>query len=211
MVDASSGTTLRQQLSDTSAEAVRISGQLLCIIARKTINAGGKRTGKLDHSQPPWNTPAAHVYLELHALARCLEDEFRRIASFPVRKRGGSDANTRLALQAMCKLAESVQDGSVLDALRSLEKWSTRARVTLGELERPSRLPRLPGAGEPRCPWCKRMTLRSWALAGQVRCINPECKDDAERRPSATMEWSIYCEDWVLAWHDGTVGLEVFT
>jgi hypothetical protein len=199
---------LRQQFSNAVQEAVHISGRLLDVIMHKNTGKDGKRSGKLDHSQPPWNGAVAHAYLDLHALARDMERIFRTAAHLPARPRGGTDANTRIALDACTRIAERVDDERVADATRSLDTWCNRAKMILGELERPTRLPRSPGAQEPRCPWCKKLTLRSWTQAGVVRCINPDCKDDAGRRPYAKMEWSSFSNDWMLAWQDGSVGLE---
>jgi hypothetical protein len=198
---------LRQQLKEAAEEAVCISKRLLSVITEKNSSAE-KRTGKLDHSQPPWNGAIAHAYLDLHAYARELEALYRLAAGFPARPRGGSDPNTENALKAVLRLAEKVDDKRVADATRMLCTWCNRARMVLGELEPPRRLPRAPGKSEPRCPYCKKMTLRSQLMAGIVRCINPDCRDNDGKRPLAKMEWSEFSNDWVLAWQDGTAGVE---
>jgi len=200
---------LRVEFRNLTEEVVHISGRLLAVITHKNPGAAAKRSGRLAHGQPPWNAAVAHAWLELHALARDTEKTFRMAAQLPVRQRGGSDANTRIALEACTRIAERVDDGRIVDALRALTKWCNCAKMVLGELERPTRLPRAPGSREPRCPWCHKLTLRSWTQAGMVRCIDPECTDVQGRRPYARMEWSEFAHDWVLAWHDGSIGLEI--
>lgn len=208
MAKHSSDVALRQQLKEAAEEAVCISARLLSVIVQKNSSGDNKRTGKLDHSQPPWNSAVAHAYLDLHAYARELEALFRLLADFPARARGGSDPNTKHALKSVLRLAEKISDDKVAEATRALNKWCNKGRMVLGELEPPRRLPRAPGHKEPRCPYCKKMTLRSQLMAGIVRCINPECRDAEGRRPLAKMEWSEFSADWVLAWQDGTVGVE---
>lgn len=172
-------------------------------------SGAGRRTGKLDHSQPPWAAPAALAMLDLHAWTRRQEAEWKRKAGLPARIRGGSAGNTKIALRSLCDLSNSMDDGSVLGSLRELSRWTRRARIVLGELELPRRLPRSAGNREPACPFCHMRTLRMWALRGIVRCISPECRDSEGRRPVARMEWSGFTGQLELIWQDGGAGLAV--
>lgn len=151
----------------------------------------------------------AFSVLGLHQLARELEMSFRQYAGQPARPRGGSDVNTRLALEAVCRLAEAVPDGAVSSAEHDLDRWHRNAKVVLGELELPQRLPRSPGQPEPSCPFCQRKTLRMLPLRGIVICIMPKasCADSEGRKPVARMEYSEFTRQFELVWQDNVVGL----
>lgn len=190
----------------SSAESLSI---LLSQVTGLREGTSGGRTGRLDHSQPPWAAPAALALLDLHAWVRRKEAEWKQEASLPVRRRGGSDANTLAALKSLSGLSTIVSDASVLSSLRELSRWERHARVVLGELELPRRLPRSYGAGEPACPFCHIRALRMHPLQGMVRCVNPECRDADGRRPVARMEWSGFTGQLELIWQDGGTGLTV--
>lgn len=181
----------------------------LAAVTHLGVSGREKRSGRLDHSQPPWSAPVALAQMELHAWVRMREAEWRALAKFPARKRGGSDENTRKALTELQRLAGIADDGSVLSSLRELSKWNRRVRMVLGELELPRRLPRHVGETEPACPFCRMRTLRMWALQGIVRCVNPACKNPEGRKPVARMEWSEFTGQIELVWNDGGVGLLV--
>jgi len=199
---------LRERLRQAIAESITANYRLEQVIAEPTRSPRDQgRHGRVDHSQPPWNAPVAHLVTEMHARARDLEQTFRRRMNLPERTRGGAQGNTVFALEALSGLSESVDDPIVADAVGWLERWSARALVVLGERDRPSRLPRQPGTPEPRCPYCERLTLRFWSSRGEVRCINPACATEDGRRPAALMEYSSLAQDWVLAWNDGIVGV----
>lgn len=198
--------SLRDQLRGAVTRAVQLSWELEALVAEKSSSPDGGFHGKLSHSQPPWNAAYAHLITDLHALARDMEAGFRMAAGQPVRGRGGSDANTIRALGALLNLAEAVGDSLVAKTASKLDRWSQRTREAMGEADRPRRLPRVKGSGEPKCPWCDRLTLRWWGLYGKVRCVNYTCRDDDGNRPVAAMEYSDIAGDWVLAWADGSVG-----
>lgn len=200
---------LREEFRLLTEKAELLHNQLSRVTGLREQAGGKGRTGKLDHSQPPWNAPAAQALLELHAWTRMREAEWRRSAGFAVRKRGGSDENTRRALSALCALSHSVDDGGVAGSLRELARWTRQARVVLGELELPRRLPRQEGQAEPSCPYCRKRTLRMQALRGIVRCVDPSCRDSDGRRPVARMEWSTFTVQLELIWSDGVTGLVV--
>jgi hypothetical protein len=160
-------------------------------------------------SSPSWNAQVAYLVFDLRTVARSLEAVLRGHVTGSHKARGGSDANTFLALDAVVDLAHAAGESPTRDALRELERWLYRARVALGQIEPMSQLPRAPGASEPRCPWCGNLTLRYQPHAGLVRCVNPECRDDDGRRPSGRVELGALSAEPILAWHDGSTGLDV--
>lgn len=200
--------TVRERLSAAVTGAVDLTHRLELIIATPTSQLVGRgRAGRIDHSQPPWNAPVAHLILELHALARYLESDLRSLAGMGWLARGGDDANTVFALRALLNLSEAVQEGHLFEPAHQLNGWCSRALVVLGERDLPQRLPRNVGQAEARCPYCGHHTLRFWSSRGEVRCVNPSCLDGDDRRPVARMDYSPVIQGWVLAWRDGTVGL----
>lgn len=204
---------VRERLRAAVVSAVDLNGRLEVIIATATSRpGGGGRAGRIDHSQPPWNAPVAHLVLELHVLARYLENDLRDLIGLRWIIRGGDDANTRFALEAIANLAEAVtQDGWLLKPAHDLDSWCSRSLVVLGDRDVPQRLPRNVGQAEARCPYCGHLTLRFWSSRGEVRCVNPGCRDGDDRRPVARMDYSPVVQGWVLAWRDGTVGLPLPT
>lgn len=198
---------IRTELKDSVSHAVTLDARVRSLIAEKPSRPSGNFHGKIDFSQPPWYAPIAHSHLELHALSRKLEREMRAELGFSRRTRGGSDVNTRKALEAVCRLAESCDDFMVRLSVRELEKWSRRASIALEEAEVPKRLPRSPGTPEPKCPFCGNHTLRSLSLEGEIYCIKPDCRDENRKKPRARLEFSAHVGDFVLVWQDGIAGV----
>jgi hypothetical protein len=120
--------------------------------------------------------------MDLHALAREVEARWREMAGFSAAVRGGSDSNTCSALEALERLCEA-RGVDVRGGVADLERWMLGARVILGDLERPRRVP-----GEVICPFCGG-GLRMLAGRGVVFCVNPGCRDASGGRPVAQMEW----------------------
>lgn len=156
---------------------------------------------------PSWNTQAAYLIFDLRQLTRSHENRLLALGAGTTRERGSSDRNTFLSLDALPKLAYAAGDDEVHETLTAFSSWLRRAREALGEVEPYSRLPRLPGAPEPRCPWCQRMTLRQQPHAGLVRCVNPACVDTDGRRPLARVEVGRLSLEPILVWGTGEVGL----
>jgi hypothetical protein len=205
-------TRLKESVNNTLALSKRLEG----LIADKPRYPSGRFHGKVDHSPPPWYAPAANSFMDLHALSRKLERDFRGELDFPRRARGGSDANTRKALEALCRLAEGADDFMVRLGTRELDKWSRRALIILTELraaedyeevEIPKRLPRQQGEAERPCPWCKNRTLRLFPFRGEVRCVNPGCHDEEGRKPYAHLKYSEHAKEMILLWQDNIPGL----
>jgi hypothetical protein len=199
---------LHAQLADCITQIIPVVRQLQMAMLRTSVPAGtGVRVHAGTGSRPPWNGAAALTVLELHALVRALEKELRDARGLSARLRGSSDANTEAALNAIPDLLTALPVPEGARVLRVLTRWLRGARTVLGDLELPRRLPRVKGAGEPRCPFCTFQTLRMWALEGIVRCLNPVCTDAEGRHPVARMEFSSFTGELELIWQDGGVGL----
>lgn len=198
---------IRSRLRESVDHALGLNTKLGGLIAVKPRQPSGVFHGKVDFSQPPWHSPVAAVYFDLHALSRKIERDLRYELGLPPRYRGCSDANTRGALEAAINLCEKADDFAVRVNTKEIESWSRRASIALGQTEVPKRLPRSPGNPEPKCPFCKLRTLRSKFSLGEVYCINPSCKDDAGNKPRAHMEYSRHVGDWVMVWQDNVVGI----
>lgn len=154
-----------------------------------------------------WNTPAAMLVLEIHAGVRELETSLRHRLTGIRRVRGSSTENTVRALEnlpALCA-GSDVKDCRIV--LQTLDAWSWKARLVLGDDEPFSRLPRMVGQSEPLCPYCHRTTLRYRPYSGRVRCISPDCRDINGRKPEGRLETGDYSGEASLAWNDGTTGV----
>jgi hypothetical protein len=172
--------------------------------------SGGRelvRPSSFARAWPSWNTQAAYLIFDLRQLTRDHENRLLAFGAGTVRGRGSSDRNTFLSLDALPKLAHAAGTDEVRETLTVLSRWLRRAREALGEVEPLGRLPRLPGAPEPRCPWCERMTLRQQPHAGLVRCVNPSCRDTDGNRPLARVEIGRLSLEPMLVWGTGEVGL----
>lgn len=156
-----------------------------------------------------WNSQAALLFLEIHSGIRELETDAKYSLSGRIRTRGGSDSNTVIAFEGLPGLLAAADGSLALTVARRLEGWAHRARLVLGEIEPFSRLPRLPGEGEPACPWCERQTLRYRPYSGAVRCVNPACQDSQGNQPEGRLDIGQYSGEPVLAWADGSTGVGV--
>lgn len=201
---------IRDRIAGTCQEALTLDERLAAAVpfreeTRGGSGEGGTGSGKIAHSPAPWNESAGICRMDLHALARKIEREWRAAAGATRLRRGGSDANTRAALLALPGLshAAGVGEESVARSLRDLARWVRQARVILGDLERPRRLPAPPGEAEKECPWCHCRTLRMWPMRGIVCCVNPHCMIDG-RRAVARLEYSAVA-GMTLVWQDGSV------
>jgi hypothetical protein len=144
-------------------------------------------------------------------MSRGIELRLRLMTGGSVSVRGGSDLNTALALQTLPSLAAGVQGDLDLEGAWQcwaiLDRWCNRAQLVLGEVEPLTRVPRLPGQKEARCPWCHCQTLRYQRQAGLVRCVNPACLDGTGQRPLAQVELGRLSGEPLLVWRDGAVGV----
>jgi len=196
---------LRREFAAVVGEAHGLNELLERIIAIKSWmpSGGGEFHGKVSHSPPPWNSNAANAIFDLHAWSRQTECYMRVQLDLPIRYRGGSSSNTKAALDSLVNLSEAASDRTVKDNRMWLNGWCKKSEIILGKEEAAKRLPREHGQPEPTCPWCKQTTLRSYAVKGEVFCIDPTCKDEEDKRPHATLEY--FRGDLVLRWQDGVM------
>jgi hypothetical protein len=197
----------RERLSIAVDAARQSYWRLEALITTSVADSGNVGSRQAPHSKPPWNTAAAVLILDFTREVRAAELRLRLALQLPIRLRGGSDKNTMIALGMLKPLAEAAGDGQAMNEASWLEKWDAGARRALGEASQLTRLPRQPGERERPCPFCVCFTLRYLPLHGVVKCVNPGCRDEEGRRPTAKIEWSEFTESLELIWHDGVSGL----
>jgi hypothetical protein len=203
---------VRANLAGTTRTSWRLSEHLESLITERVTPEPGPSGGKRKpSSKPPWNSAAADLVFDLRSLARHLEDDLRSRVTGGTVRRGWSDRNTELSLQAITDLSVVAVDSDVAVVLVKLTSWVERARPVVGETEPLRRVPRVHGYVEPRCPWCGYCTLRCKLAAGLVFCINPSCTDQSGRRPQGTVEVGTTVEDVTLRWQDSTCGVPQYT
>lgn len=171
-----------------------------------TDPATGGTARKVAGSPAPWHAEAAVVLLDVHEGARRLEASLRRDTAGRLgQRRGGSDTNTRRALQSVVRLAEALDTDQQRHAARIVAHWVTSARQVkdIDLTDRWEPLPRLPGMLPPACDYCLTYSLRWNRRAGEVRCILTACRDEDGRRPVARMQIGRYSGQASLVWQDG--------
>ncbi len=200
--------SIHARLLEAVSEARGLNDQLETVIGEPIShqNTAVKR-GKIAAAPIPWYSQAAYLLLDLHAWSREREALMRMAAQLPARDRGGSSSNTGLALESNISVAWNTDHGRVEECCSWLEQWARKARIALGEVDRPRLLPQFPGQSQPKCPFCQHTTLRFWPLRGEVRCIDSSCTDPDGKRPRAVMEISSFTHNWELIWQDGGVGV----
>lgn len=183
-------------------------------------------------SAPPGNAQAFQVVMVTHAGVRELERELREQVSGSVIERGGSDANTVLALQAIAKLTAQASDEDRAYAMRMIHGWTVQAqrlpgideatrwaRIRLATrcAECRAKLPPPPAdcgqCGEPpplppACPYCGTYELRLAESQYVVACFYVDCpwRDEHGERAMARLDLSALPPHGpVLRWPDGVV------
>jgi len=195
------GTTTDHSTDDPTRPDGRLTdacnlAQRLHVVLEDLIQYQGSRQDTMGrmattvHASIPWNAQAAYLIFDLGQMVRELENNLHLMISKDTTSvtRGGSNKNTQLALRGLPDLALGVGNEVAHLVARQVENWCTAARTVIGEVEPLSRLPRLPGQGELRCPWCQRESLRMQTQAGLIRCVNPICLDEDGKRPVAHAE-----------------------
>jgi hypothetical protein len=209
-----------QQATTDQADAHRLTTAITDIIRHlPTVAAllpephGKPRLGTIGRHAPessePWQGEAAGVYWTIHFGARALEDDIREALGLnPLEPaRGGSDANTHAALNAVTAAAPTLTPDVLYAARRRAEQWATAidqlTDIDLADVWVP--VPRQPGALPPACPYCTLYTLKMTVRREIVRCFNPPCRDGDGRPPKARMERGRYTGDGMLVFTDQTV------
>jgi len=208
MADAS----LYQRLQQAVAELTGLLDELEEVLPYKPREgyrpAGASGSpGKPGARLTSWNTAVAWVILDVHAGARELEQDLKYRLTGNIRERGGSDANTKAALDSVVSLAAGGGEWELDHAVRSVERWCWRARLALGEIEPWVHVPRMPGQRAARCPFCTYATLRMKPLSGVLRCVNPACVDTDGQRPVGRVEFGAGFGEPMLVWASGDIGV----
>lgn len=109
-------------------------------------------TGALAHSPVPGNAGAFHASTGIHALARWWEAMllYHHGGTSVWGRRGGSDANTLKALEAVVRLAAGADDDVLEDLARDLRRAEADAGA-VPAIDEAERWRRLPGRA---CPFC---------------------------------------------------------
>lgn len=202
------GYVTADQVSKTIKDAI----SLLATLEELVTEPPSRGSADLRHathvgSSPSWHQQAAYLVLEIANKARMVESALRLAAGLPDHPRGSSAHNTIQALNALPGLSVAAPQDQVAAGCSVLYRWISRAAVVVGEVEPMRHLPRAPGGQEPRCPWCRFMTLRQQAYAGIVRCINPACRDQDGHRVIGRVEIGRFTAEPVVVWQDDTMGL----
>ena len=151
----------------------------------------------------PWNTVPAELTLEFAEEIRRFEVHLKeRITGGYPRRRGLSSANTRLAVDSVVNLCETCDDTTVLGVLSYLATWARRAERYFNPEGGLHRLPRTPGEGEARCPYCQRPTMRWSPNIGVAVCVNPACRNNDGQRPRWSAEFEILGDQLTFRWDE---------
>ena len=138
----------------------------------------------------PGNAAVFNVATDVHAMVRELEQDLRYAVSGTFIPRGGSDANTFRALDAICRLAEAVSAAEADQAAKLVSRHITiimqLPAIDLGERARILPAP---------CPRCDRAKLLFYERSGRIAC--PGC----QRRGFIFADVSDGC----VQWEDGTI------
>lgn len=194
----------RGRLTTACQRAWRLNEVLESLVPHRETSADDVASRTRVTPAPPWHARAALLIMDLHASAREHEKTFIFAVSGNAKVRGGSDLNTRYALDSLPMLAEAVVDHQVWRVVFQMEQWINRAEETLGLVEPLRHLPTPPGESEPRCPWCGYLTLRWQLRLARVRCVNPGCAVDAyhARRPAGYLEMDFNTGVTQIVWDD---------
>jgi hypothetical protein len=185
--------SVRARLDEGVLHAWKVYCALEAIIPYPETKHGERISkGKLVASSPAWHGQAAHLVLELHEHVRRLEAQMAQKLSGKIRLvRGASPENTRYSLEALPKLAQGFSENETLDIVIHLERWTRRGESVLGPEKAIHHLPRNPGEGEARCPYCTFQTMRWSPPKGVAFCINPTCVTDDGVAPRWSIEYEV--------------------
>jgi hypothetical protein len=152
-------------------------------------------------SRPPWNPSAANAALDAHEGIRRLEASLRlAVTGSTGPRRGGSDAATLAALDAVGALGEAVTTTAAAAAARILCRWSLAIQQlpAIDEAERPRRV-------SWECPYCRLPMMRLFPRAGLVVCLRGgfACADADGNPPKGHARQGRFGPQ--IEWEDGLV------
>lgn len=152
-------------------------------------------------SAPPWNSAAANALFDVHAAVRELEQDLRYQVTGSLQTRGGSDANTDAALDAICSLGEAASGDGAGQAAKVLARLADAILMlpAVDLEERPQRV-------RASCPYCARSMLRVLPRSGEVTCLGfGSCADSDGRHPRGMVGRSRLDGAPLIEWADGLV------
>jgi hypothetical protein len=121
----------------------------------------------------------------------------------PGPRRGGSDASTAAAIEAIENLGGAVTADAMAAAARILDRWSLQIQElpAVDEAEPPRRI------GGVACPYCQYPMLWVRPREGEVTCLRyGACSGDLDgRHPVGRMDVSRLNGNPVIRWNDGLV------
>src|SRR5574337_1868531 len=122
---------LRQKIALTANEAWKLNEALEVAIVHPPRVERTATSSRAVEAPIPWNDWAANLITELHASARRRELTLLELVTVNLaeRVRGGSNGNTRRALQHLTRLVELATDDEALEVLRWLDHRSEERRV----------------------------------------------------------------------------------
>lgn len=198
--------SIHARLRDTAETAWRLYCALEVTVPHRRSNgydAGKGAHQRLSVAPIPWNSVAAELTLEFHHEVRRLESHLKeRITGGYPKRRGSSSANTRFAINSVVNLCTTSDDSTVLGVLTYLTTWTRRADTTFRPEHGLHRLPRQPGEGEARCPYCRYTTMRWTPALGIAVCVNPACRNEAGHRPRWTAELTCLGDQLTFRWDE---------
>jgi hypothetical protein len=147
------------------------------LIAHLDATGPGFISGAAVASQPPWNAAVANALMDAHAGLRRLEAQVRRRVTGSVLARGGSDASTRSAIEALVNFAPTLARHHAAEVARQMDRWSVSVMSLPAVDHLPYWMPiRLSdGSATPPCPYCGTPSLRRHEAYGVVACLKPSC------------------------------------
>lgn len=196
--------SLHARLREQADHAWRLYCALELDVPHKTSKGSGQEIRQRRIVAPiPWNTVAAELTLEFHNEIRRLESHLKEriIGGYP-KRRGSSDNNTRLAIDSVVNLCETVDQETTHGVLGYLTTWSHRADLVYRPEHGLHRFPRQPGEKEARCPYCTFTTLRWNPSKGLAVCVNPGCRNHDGQRPRWSAEFSINGTGLTFRWDE---------
>jgi hypothetical protein len=153
-------------------------------------------------SRPPWNSAAGNAAMDAHEGLRRLEAALRlAVTGRPGVRRGGSDANTAAAIDAIENLGQAVTVQAMAAAARILDRW-VRQIQELPAVDEAEPWRKVAAA----CPYCRFPMLRVRPRSGEVTCLRyGACSDGDGQHPVGRLDVSVLSGDPLIRWADGLV------
>lgn len=196
--------SLRERLKSSTEYAWRLYCALEVMLPYKEAGHGQPISRqKLTASTIPWHGTAADLIHSFYAEVRRLEVNLKaELTGIRGVRRGGSDGNTRMALQSIINFSHTSDDQIVLGVLGFFDRWIRQAEAVFNPERGLHRLPRSPGEEEARCPWCEYQTMRWQPATGILVCIYPECRTVEGVRPRWIAAYELVGDEMRFTWEE---------